>query len=43
MLLSRALKTGEALREVTADVWVVMARALARAVARQLARVRQAA
>ena len=39
----RALKTGEALREVTADVWVVKAHALARAVARQLARARQAA
>ena len=39
----RALKTGEAFHEVAVDTWAVVAQALARAVARQLARARQVA
>ena len=39
----RALSTGEVLREVAADTWTAVAHALARAVARQLARARQVA
>ena len=37
----RALRTGEAVREVTADAWLAVSRALARAVARQLVRAKQ--
>jgi hypothetical protein len=39
----RALRTGEAYRDVLGDTWAVVAHALARAVARQLARARQVA
>ena len=37
-----ALKTGETFHEVAADTWVAVAHALARSVARQLVRARQA-